>query len=34
MISLVFFATTSGVYVLDIVDHFINRFGILLVAVV
>ena len=25
--------TTTGVYVLDIVDHFINRFGILLVAV-
>lgn len=32
-ISLVFFSTTSGVYVLDIVDHFINQFGILLVAV-
>ena len=28
------FSTTSGIYVLDIVDHFINRFGILLVAVV
>ncbi|QBR92824.1 sodium-dependent transporter [Nocardioides euryhalodurans] len=34
VISLVFFSTTSGVYVLDIVDHFINQFGILLVAVV
>ncbi|WP_148571964.1 sodium-dependent transporter [Nocardioides caldifontis] len=34
LLSLVFFSTTSGVYVLDIVDHFINRFGILLVAVV
>ena len=34
VISLAFFSTTSGVYVLDIVDHFINQFGILLVAVV
>ncbi|MGH3362784.1 MAG: sodium-dependent transporter [Nocardioides sp.] len=34
IISLVFFSTTSGIYVLDIVDHFINQFGILLVAVV
>ncbi len=34
LLSLVFFSTTSGVYVLDIVDNFINRFGILLVAVV
>ncbi len=33
IISLVFFSTTSGVYVLDIVDHFINRYGILVVAV-
>jgi NSS family neurotransmitter:Na+ symporter len=33
VISLVFFSTTSGVYVLDIVDHFINRFGILAAAV-
>ena len=32
-ISLIFFSTTSGVYVLDIVDHFINRFGILAAAV-
>ncbi|MFC5729844.1 MULTISPECIES: sodium-dependent transporter [Nocardioides] len=34
VISLALFSTTSGVYVLDIVDHFINRYGILLVAVV
>ena len=34
LVSLIFFSTTSGVYVLDIVDHFINRYGILLVAVV
>ena len=34
IISLVGFSTTSGIYVLDILDHFINRFGILLVAVV
>ncbi len=34
VISLVFFSTTSGIFVLDIVDHFINQFGILLVAVV
>ncbi|GGL38960.1 sodium-dependent transporter [Phycicoccus endophyticus] len=34
LVSLVFFGTTSGVYVLDIVDHFVNRYGILLVAVV
>ena len=34
ILSLVFFSTTSGVHVLDIIDHFINRFGILLVAVV
>jgi NSS family neurotransmitter:Na+ symporter len=34
LISLAFFSTTSGVYVLDIVDHFINRYGILVVAVV
>jgi NSS family neurotransmitter:Na+ symporter len=33
-LSLAFFSTTSGIYVLDIVDHFINQFGILLVAVV
>lgn len=34
VISLAMFSTTSGLFVLDIVDHFINRFGILLVAVV
>lgn len=34
VLSLLFFSTSSGVYVLDIVDHFINRFGILLAAVV
>ncbi len=33
-ISTVLLGTTSGVYVLDIIDHFINRFGILVVAVV
>lgn len=34
VISVVLLGTSTGVYVLDIVDHFINRFGILLVAVV
>lgn len=34
VISLLFFSTSSGVYVLDIVDHFINQFGILAAAVV
>jgi NSS family neurotransmitter:Na+ symporter len=34
ILSLAFFSTTSGLYVLDIVDHFINLYGILLVAVV
>ncbi|MBL8932595.1 MAG: sodium-dependent transporter [Kineosporiaceae bacterium] len=34
VLSLAMFSTTSGIHVLDIVDHFINRFGILLVAVV
>jgi neurotransmitter:Na+ symporter, NSS family len=34
LLSMLWFSTTSGIYVLDIVDHFINRFGILLVAVV
>ncbi|MDV3221052.1 sodium-dependent transporter [Intrasporangium sp.] len=34
LISLIGFSTASGLFVLDIVDHFINRFGILLVAVV
>lgn len=33
VISLLFFSTTSGLYVLDIVDFFINRFGILAAAV-
>jgi neurotransmitter:Na+ symporter, NSS family len=34
LISTVLLGTTTGLYVLDIVDHFVNRFGILLVAVV
>ncbi len=34
VLSLVFLGTTSGLYVLDTVDHFVNLFGILLVAVV
>ena len=34
VLSVVLFSTTSGLLVLDIVDYFINRFGILLVAVV
>ena len=34
VLSIVLLGTTTGVFVLDIVDHFINRFGILLVAVV
>ncbi len=34
VLSLLFFSTTSGLHVLDILDNFINRFGILLVAVV
>jgi len=34
VISLVFFSTTSGLYVLDVLDHFINQYGILVVAVV
>ncbi|MEO7132261.1 MAG: sodium-dependent transporter, partial [Dermatophilaceae bacterium] len=34
VVSLIFFSTTSGLFVLDIADHFINQFGILLVAVV
>jgi neurotransmitter:Na+ symporter, NSS family len=33
VISLAFFSTTSGLHVLDILDHFINQFGILAVAV-
>ncbi|MGB0100904.1 MAG: sodium-dependent transporter [Nocardioides sp.] len=34
LLSLIFLSTTSGLHVLDIVDHFMNQFGILLVAVV
>ena len=34
VISLLFFSTTSALHVLDIADNFINKFGILLVAVV
>ena len=34
IISMLFFSTTSGLHVLDILDHFINQFGILFVAVV
>ena len=34
LLSLLLFSTTSGIYVLDIMDRFINRYGILLVAVV
>lgn len=33
-VSVMLFATTTGVPILDTLDHFINRFGILLVAVV
>ena len=34
VLSLVLFSTTSGVYVLDVVDHFVNQYGILVVALV
>lgn len=34
LMSILAFATTTGVPILDTVDHFINRFGILLAAVV
>ncbi len=34
LVSLLFFSTTSGLHVLDVVDHFINQFGILFAAVV
>jgi NSS family neurotransmitter:Na+ symporter len=34
LVSLAFFSTSSGLNVLDIVDHFVNQYGILLVAVV
>jgi neurotransmitter:Na+ symporter, NSS family len=30
----VLFSTTSGIYVLDVVDHFVNQYGILVVALV
>jgi NSS family neurotransmitter:Na+ symporter len=33
LLSIILLGTTTGIFVLDIVDHFINRFGILLVAV-
>jgi NSS family neurotransmitter:Na+ symporter len=33
VISVLLLGTTTGVYVLDVVDHFINSFGILTVAV-
>ncbi|MEI4271182.1 sodium-dependent transporter [Klenkia sp. LSe6-5] len=32
VLSLVLFSTTSGVYVLDVVDRFVNQYGILVVA--
>lgn len=34
ILSLALFSTTSGLYVLDTLDHFINQYGILVVAVV
>ena len=34
VVSLVLFGTTSGIYVLDVVDHFVNQYGILVVALV
>ncbi len=34
VLSLVFFSTTSGIYVLDVVDHFVNQYGILVVALI
>jgi neurotransmitter:Na+ symporter, NSS family len=34
VLSLVLFSTTSGVYVLDVVDHFVNQYGILVVALI
>jgi NSS family neurotransmitter:Na+ symporter len=33
-LSLVLFSTTSGIYVIDVVDHFVNQYGILVVALV
>ncbi|MGY1847716.1 MULTISPECIES: sodium-dependent transporter [unclassified Blastococcus] len=34
VLSLVLFSTTSGIYVLDVVDRFVNQYGILVVALV
>jgi NSS family neurotransmitter:Na+ symporter len=34
LVSLVLFSTTSGIYVLDVVDHFVNQYGIVVVALV
>ncbi|MBM9467213.1 methionine/alanine import family NSS transporter small subunit [Nakamurella sp. YIM 132084] len=34
LISLILFSTTSGIHVLDVVDHFVNQYGILVVALV
>jgi NSS family neurotransmitter:Na+ symporter len=34
VLSLALFSTTSGIYVLDVVDHFVNQYGILVVALV
>jgi NSS family neurotransmitter:Na+ symporter len=34
LLSLVLFSTTSGIYVLDVVDHFVNQYGILVVALI
>jgi len=34
LLSLALLSTTSGIYVLDTVDHFINQYGILTVAVI
>ncbi len=34
VLSLVLFSTTSGIYVLDVVDHFVNQYDILVVALV
>ncbi|NYG54241.1 sodium-dependent transporter [Nocardioides perillae] len=34
LVSLALFSTTSGLHVLDVLDHFANQYGILLIAVV
>ena len=34
VLSLVLFSTTSGIHVLDVVDHFVNQYGILVVALI